>query len=292
MISAFAGRHTSTSISDSRLKAILQLNSKLGNIDLAIQQYCDKNNDDFYQHYILDYRRGLGLKLFGNLRGKRVLDFGCEFGTLGWLAAKLGAEVTFAEADPTALAIAEARCQSYQLFNTSFLVCKNLQDLPIHLPPFDLILLNGVLDNLPHSASLSLPASNQQKAKFLTSFKTYLNSDGYIYLSGNNRNGLSYLRLNRQLRNNIWSLKEYYRYIAKAGLDIREAYGIFPNFQFPQTLVPLSDAKELRGPIFRRKNRLSNKIKAIFPTLMYHLGCIKHFCNSYAFILTPNQHER
>ena len=41
----------------------------------------------------LNPRRAVGLRLLGDLKGKRILDYGCEWGIMGAAAAKMGAKV-------------------------------------------------------------------------------------------------------------------------------------------------------------------------------------------------------
>ena len=112
---------------------------------------------------------------FGDLAGKRILDFGCGSGASTMCLAKMFPEsdITGVELEGDLLKVAEGRLDFYEFKNVRFLHSPSATDLPEGLGRFDLIVLSAVYEHLlPNERSAVMPR-----------LWSLLNDDGILFLN-------------------------------------------------------------------------------------------------------------
>ena len=291
---------------------ILERGKQNGNIEFAIAEYCQQTNNRYFKEYALDPRRALCLKLFGDLKGKRVLDYGCGLGSLGILAAKMGAHVTFVDSCLARLQTAHARAEQHSLGNTAFFACKNWNSLPADFDPFDAILLNGILEWVPTASGCTFDTVLDTQLDFLKKMRQLLRPGGRVLLAIENRFALQYFMgypedhtdiqylslMNREKANALhrqekgddylawtWGLEDYEKLLPKAGLKMAEAYAIFPDYRFPRLIVSLDDKQGLKKGMLMENYEASQELKERFIDYIYEMGIIERFVYSYCLVL-------
>lgn len=264
------------------LVLILAKGKEIDNIELAIAEYCKDVHNEYFREYALDPRRALGLKLLGSLRGQRILDYGCGLGSLGILAAKWGAHVTFVDSCLLRLQVAHDRAKQNDLGNVQFIACRSWQSLPPNLLPFDAIILNGILEWVPVTAGSTFDDVVKTQLDFLRKMQQILISDGVIFLAIENRFALRYFMgypedhtdipylsiMPRDKANKLhlrikgteyltwtWSLNDYRSLLPKVNLDLADAYGMFPDYRFPRLIVRLDDKYGLRNGMLTERHQ-------------------------------------
>ncbi|MFA6362429.1 class I SAM-dependent methyltransferase [Methanoregula sp.] len=301
-------------IPKSDMETILKNSQKNGNIEREISRYCDRKKNEYFREYALDPRRALGLTLLGNISGLRILDYGCGIGSLGVVAARHGAHVTFIDNCQIRLEIARERILQSGL-NGEFIACKDYDSLPPDLGSFDFILLNGVLEWIPVCRA-SFDNVLEIQLDFLDHMRQYLSPRGSIYLAIENRFALQYfmgypedhtdipyLSLMDRIEANqchqrlkgrdfltwTWSLQEFKKLLPSVNLTLTEGYGIFPDYRFPRLITSLEDKDGLKKGMLMERYSAKNEFKNRFIDYVYNMDLIEHFIYSYCFLIGREQ---
>jgi len=298
----------------SDMETILKNSIKNGSIEQEISRYCDQTKNEYFREYALDPRRALGLTLLGNLSNVRILDYGCGIGSLGVVAARHGAHVTFIDNCQIRLEIARERIIQSGL-NGEFIACKDYDSLPPDLGPFDFILLNGVLEWIPICRA-SFDNVLEIQLDFLDHMRKYLSPNGCIYLAIENRFALQYFMgypedhtdipylslMDRNTANQYhqhlkgqdfltwtWSLQDFKNLLSKVNLTLTEGYGIFPDYRFPRLISSLEDKEGLKKGMLMEKYNAQNEFKTRFIDYVYNMDLIEHFIYSYCLLIKGAQ---
>lgn len=84
---------------------------------------------------------------FENIEGKKILEFGCNYGGSSIIAAHMGASVTGVDIDPDNIALARHNAAQYDLaIQPEFLHVPDTRQLPFGDDGFDIIICNSVLE--------------------------------------------------------------------------------------------------------------------------------------------------
>ncbi|MCD6298855.1 MAG: class I SAM-dependent methyltransferase [Deltaproteobacteria bacterium] len=124
-----------------------------------------KKNLPFYRKYIISHLGGAGsryrrfiLQLLpeiiyrcGELKGKRILDFGCGTGSTTVALANAGQEVFAYDIDDESLKICARRIHEHGLSNKVKFLRGDFGKVRNDIGLFDLILMNGVIEHIPKS---------------------------------------------------------------------------------------------------------------------------------------------
>ncbi len=240
----------------------------------AVRRFCQRTGNAYFQEYALDPRRALGLRLLGNLAGRRVLDYGCGIGSLGIVAARARAAVTFVDNCLPRLELALQRARQAGVADACFYACRTWRSLPAAVGRFDAIIVNGVLEWVPSTVGTDFGSVVSVQLDFLSSLRDRMAADGTIYLAIENRFALQYLMgypedhtdipylslmpreaanaLHRQRKGTdytawTWSLDEFRQRLPQVGLGLRQGFAIFPDYRFPRRVVSLDDPAGLRS---------------------------------------------
>jgi len=292
------------------MEVILKISKNNGNIEGEISRYCDQKKNEYFREYALDPRRALVLSLLGNLLGLRILDYGCGIGSLGVVAARHGANVTFIDNCQIRLEFACERMIQSGL-KGKFIACKDYDSLPQDLGPFDFILLNGVLEWIPVGRT-SFDNVLENQLDFLNHMRRYLSPSGSICLAIENRFALQYFmgypedhtdipylslmdrneanRCHQKLKGQdfltwTWSLQEFKKNLPIIGLTLARGYGIFPDYRFPRLITSLDDKEGLKKGMLMENYNAQNDFKSRFIDYIYNMDLIEHFVYSYCFLI-------
>ena len=291
---------------------IINRGKEINNIELAIAEYTNRTHNEYFKEHALDPRRSLGLKLLGNLKDKKVLDYGCGLGPLGIMAANWGAHVTFVDSCLLRLEAALLRAKQYDLSNTYFIACKTWNSLPNDLQLFDVIILNGILEWVATTAKSTFDNVIETQLNFLSKMQHLLSPNGVIFLAIENRFALQYFmgypedhteikflslmsreeanKLHQELKGNefttwTWSLNDYKTLLPKVNLCLSDAYAIFPDYRFPRLIINLKDPLGLKNGMSMEKYEASLELKKQFIEYIFEMGLIEHFPYSYGLLL-------
>ncbi|MGE4538349.1 MAG: glycosyltransferase [Desulfovibrio sp.] len=253
---------------------ILREGRRTGDPEGAVRRFCQRTGNAYFQEYALDPRRALGLRLLGDLAGKRLLDYGCGIGSLGVVAARAGAAVTFVDSCLPRLELALQLARQSGATDARFYACRTWKSLPEAAGKFDAVIVNGVLEWIPSTVGTDFGSVVAVQLDFLSRLRDLLADGGCLYLAIENRFALQYLMgypedhteipylsllpreaanaLHRQRKGTdfttwTWSLGEFRRRLPRVGLGIRQGYAIFPDYRFPRRLVSLDDPEGLRA---------------------------------------------
>lgn len=159
--------------------------------DLIVEFHKGKENLSSYQSYIQDHLGGASSRLSrfasylwpeishhcGELKTKRVLDFGCGTGATTVVLALNCGEVVAFDIDERATSICQRRLQEHGLMHKVEVSCApDFTDIMGQMGTFDFILMNGVIEHIP----LSLVGLRK---KILLSLFNSLKTSGYLYIN-------------------------------------------------------------------------------------------------------------
>jgi len=105
-----------------------------------------------YVDYQWQHVRYLIESLPGSIAGKRVLEFGCNFGATSVVLARLGAQVTAVDINEKTVEIARLNARRYSVDHAiEFVVIPETTSLPYATGSFDLVTCISVLEYIPSS---------------------------------------------------------------------------------------------------------------------------------------------
>ena len=294
------------------LQWILEKNKGLNNIELVTHDYCNKKGNEYFREYALDPRRSLYLRLFGNLEKLKILDYGSGLGSIGFQAAKLGAEVIYVDSCRLRLEFALERNNNYGLHNNSFYACRHWRSLPFPDESFDLILLIGVVEWIPLSTGASYAEVLQTQLDFLKTMKGFLKKDGCIFLAMENRFALQYffgypedhteipylslmprkeanrvhlMKTGKEFTAWTWGYQDYVRLLPESGLVLSDGYALFPDYRFPRMISCLNDQRSLKRGMVMEKYEGSTEERRKHIDYLGEMALLHHFVYSYGLVL-------
>ena len=295
------------------LLEILRMHQKLHSIELAVHEIYTHRKDEYYRRLILDPRRALGIKLLGTLNGKRVLEYGCQLGTIGFVASKLGAEVTFVDNCCLNLTFTERRCLEGGITNATFIACRDLCSFPELERKFDITIINCSsivssqnIDSQEKSRSSKMVQTTDQ-LKYITRL---LNPDGIIYTVLDCRsparfigNASSISRRKKQHSPGPKLLSRIEEKFQELGIEIKEKYTVFPGNKFPELIVCLDDIEGVKKEFISQKDpvihpqedsvihRFNQLVNCLIRATKVHLlesSSIKDSTTSYILLSRPS----
>jgi 2-polyprenyl-3-methyl-5-hydroxy-6-metoxy-1,4-benzoquinol methylase len=283
------------------------------NFDAAVYQHAAARGQTYFIQYALGGNRALGLRALGSLEGKKILDYGCGVGSLAIPAAAAGAFVVGVDSCLPRLEFAALRANSHRVKDIQFLGCKSWQSLPDSFHGlFDHIVLNGILEWIPSTCGATCETALQTQLDFLRGISRFLAPGGTIFLAIENRFALQYLsgypedhtgipflslvsrpkaqEMHRAAKSTdfvtlTWGLSEYHELLPSAGLSLKDGYGIFPDYRFPQSLVSLDDPDGLVEGMKLEENSFDEQLRDRMITCLREMGLLKHFVFSYILVL-------
>lgn len=294
------------------LEWIIDQNKNVHNIDLVTHEYCNQAKNDYFREYALDNRRGLALRLLGDIKGKRILDYGCGLGTLGMTAAYQGAAVDFVDSCIPRLQFARARAREKSFEEATFHACRSWKSLPFPEESFDFILLNGILEWIPLTEGADFHTALDTQLQFLTRMSALLKKSGLIFLAMENRFALRYYlgypedhteipylsimprldanRLHRQTKGSdfvtwTWSYQDYHNHLPRTGLMLDKLYGLFPDYRFPRSITSLEDREGLRTGIMADNDGVPDEVKARSVNYFFEMDMLKYVVYSYGAVI-------
>lgn len=110
---------------------------------------------DFWIDKYVDYEwekiRRILQAYFGDIRGREILEFGCNVGGTAIVLAHLGARVTAIDVEGAYIAIAEQNARRYgRDGDIRFRHVLDTRQLPFDIGGFDMVICNSVLEYVPH----------------------------------------------------------------------------------------------------------------------------------------------
>lgn len=209
-----------------------------------------------------------------------VLDYGCGFGSLSFVAASIAKEVVSLDTSLVYLRGLNIR-RKQDGINNIFPIKSDYINFPFFEDTFDLILVNGVLEYIP-CQHLSHP-QEEMAMDFIKALTRVLKPGGQIYLAIENRYGLNYLLGGQDEHTNLRfvtvlprRLSEIYSKLLR-GLPYREwtysykdlarlfrenvdfhqqFYAALPEYRYPKAFVSLDNPHLLH--LFLKNNKGNN----------------------------------
>jgi 2-polyprenyl-3-methyl-5-hydroxy-6-metoxy-1,4-benzoquinol methylase len=113
----------------------------------------------------------------GSMQGKRILDFGCGTGATTAALARNARQVCAFDIDEESIEICKRRISEHGLEGrVQFYLSNNFDEVKGLMEPFDLILVNGVIEHIPLSSS-------GLRERLVQSLFELLRKPGYLYIS-------------------------------------------------------------------------------------------------------------
>lgn len=234
--------------------------------DVVANRFSEKN--PWLYSIITDRGRSLFLDFIPLKNGGNYLDVGSGWGQIAIPLSRHG-NVLCLDITVSRLKILKeiARQEKSKLLY----LCGNYTTFPFEDNQFDLIILNGTLEWI--ALGISSKSIWQVQVEALKKTFNILSSGGYVYIGIENALGLKYIfgapddhtsmeyfvfldeeraKLvynkkfpNKKLPTKTWSLIEYKKMIAEAGMEITEIYGCFPDYKLIRQMIPLKDVNSL-----------------------------------------------
>jgi hypothetical protein len=239
----------------------------------ALIKYQPKLEDVIYSP-----KRAAGLELLGLTGDEFCIDYGCMWGALTIPLAKRVAHVLGVDQTEDSLKFLQARAREEGLQNIDLLRA-DLRKLPLLEAKADVGIINGVLEWIPENGQIALkdyygkhssktysgnPQEKQQS--FLKRAFDNLKQNGRLFVAIENRydfkmfmgvkdphanlmftsflpralaNVISKVKLGRPYVNWIYSFSGLKELLLNSGASSVELYMCFPNYQFPDQIIPL-----------------------------------------------------
>lgn len=164
-------------------------------------------------------------------RSWRVLEIGSGWGAITFSLAPMVASVVACDLNLERLRFIKARALQDGVSNVQLLCWGGTSRLPFGDQEFDLVILNGVLEEAPLLGSGS-PLANQRV--LLREAARILAPEGQLLLAGHNRWSWRSVKSSRGYRRSFWGYK---RLLRSAGFASRQAIIPLPNFQSFSAIV-------------------------------------------------------
>lgn len=159
--------------------------------DMIADMHKGKENLPNYHRYIAAHLGGFDSRLrsfclylypeiyyyCGELKNKKVMDFGCGTGASTVLLALHSDEVFAYDVDQKSISICKKRVQEHGLMDKVTFLTGNFENISGKLGNFDFILLMGVVEHIPLSV-------HGLRGRILLSLFDILNPGGYLYITG------------------------------------------------------------------------------------------------------------
>jgi SAM-dependent methyltransferase len=154
----------------------------------------------------------------------RVLELGSEWGAITFSLAPRVASVAVCDLNLERLRFIKARALQDGVSNVEVLCWGDTSRLPFADQEFDLVILNGFLEEVP----LSRPGSPLEMQRVvLREAARVLASDGQLFLAGHNRWSWRSVKSSRGYTHSFWGYK---RLLRSAGFTSSQAFVPLPNF--------------------------------------------------------------
>jgi len=230
----------------------------------AIDNYSNKIGKYTY-NYIVDESRADWLIYLPTLKNSIVLDIGSGWGNIAIMLAKRCEKYYCCDANVYNLRLLNSRLRDNNINNTELFQydANDILKLPFNDKSVDVVILNGVLEwmgNIEHKLS-----PRQIQIMALKEINRVLKKDGIVFIGIENRYAMGHLLgarphgeipfiglLPRFLSNIITKLKTgkrhgtyiysvagYRKLLHRANFKMQTAFLAFPDYRFPNTIVPL-----------------------------------------------------
>ncbi|HEX9972832.1 MAG TPA: methyltransferase domain-containing protein [bacterium] len=247
---------------------------------------------------IFSPKRQGGLELL-NLSGKEsCIDYGCMWGAMTIPLAKRCSYVLGVDQTLDSLKFLDARVKEEKLDNVD-LLCGNLKELENFRNKFDVAMVNGVLEWIPEDGDIELKnyygqyrpkryAGNpgKQQLSFLKTVHQNLSAGGRLYLAIENRfdfkvffgarephsnlffvsflpremaDWISMTKLGRPYTNWLYSFQGLKRLLRESGFSRIESYMCFPDYRYPERIIPYDGSLKNFTPTISLKNDKGRK---------------------------------
>lgn len=228
---------------------------------------------------IFSPKRQAGLELLNLSGNESCVDYGCMWGALTVALAKRCGYVLGIDQTLDSLRLLDKRIKAEKLDNID-LLCADLRKLKGFQGYFDVAVVNGVLEWIAEDGVIELKNyfgrhnrkwytgnPGEQQLSFLKNVHDNLNANGRLYLAIENRfdfkmffgcpdphanlplisflprsiaNWLSYIKLGRPYINWLYSFSKIKKLLSKAGFSKIDLYMCFPDYRYPERIIPYS----------------------------------------------------
>jgi 2-polyprenyl-3-methyl-5-hydroxy-6-metoxy-1,4-benzoquinol methylase len=247
---------------------------------------------------IFSPKRQAGLELLNLSGNESCVDYGCMWGAMAVPLAKRCNYVLGVDQTLDSLKFLASRAKEEKLDNIDIL-CSNLKSLGSFKNKFDIAVVNGVLEWVPEDGDIELKnyygqyksksyAGNpqDQQVNFLKTVRQNLKSDGRLYLAIENRfdfkmffgakephsnlffvsflprkaaDWISMRKLGRPYTNWLYSFSGIEKLLQKSGFSKVELYMCFPDYRYPERIIPYGDSLKNFTPTISLKNENGRK---------------------------------
>lgn len=247
---------------------------------------------------IFSPKRQSGLELL-NLSGEeKCVDYGCMWGALTIPLAKRCSYVLGIDQTLDSLKLLDLRLKEEQLDNVE-LLCADLKSLKKFRNNFDVAVVNGVLEWIAEEGDIELNKyfgqrrfkqytdnPRIQQLSFLKNVYQNLNANGRLYLAIENRydfkmffgardphtdllftsflprtaaDWISRLNLGRPYVNWLYSFSGIKKILRQAGFSKIDLYMSFPDYRFPERIIPYKKGLRNFRPTISLKNEKGDR---------------------------------
>jgi len=252
---------------------------------------------DLY-NIIFSPKRQAGIELLNLSGSERCVDYGCMWGALTISLAKRCGYVLGVDQTLDSLRFLDKRIKDEKLDNID-LLCTDLKKLDNFRDCFDIAVVNGVLEWIAEEGAIELKNyfgrhqpkrytgnPGQQQLSFLKDVYKNLSINGKLYLAIENRfdfkmffgcpdphanlpfvsflprriaNWLSYIKLGRPYINWLYSFSGIKEMLSKAGFTKIDLYMCFPDYRYPERIIPYSGSLKNFNPTIALVNEKGQK---------------------------------
>lgn len=247
---------------------------------------------------IFSLKRQGGLELLDISGHEKCIDYGCMWGALTIPLAKRCSYVLGIDQTMNSLRFLNMRIKEEGLCNVD-LLCGSLNEYKNFNNKFDIAIVNGVLEWLPEEGDVELKnyygkhkpkryagKPRDRQLSFLKRVHQDLSNDGKVYLAIENRfdfkmffgarephsnlffasilprrmaNWLSNVKLGRPYMNWTYSFRGVKDLLRDAGFSKVELYMCFPDYRYPERIIPYGGSLKNFTPTISLKNEKGQK---------------------------------